>query len=119
MGLSSGYEFSDNSSTEGEDERVGMSTDNLYASDNFPGDTPELKIGQPPRKRPCKTPSASRAPLLKRKFRGKQGRLAGMVNMPIDIFTEITSYLLPTDIINLSHMAWCDEERSGPATLPA
>ncbi|KAF8600705.1 hypothetical protein BDV93DRAFT_396519, partial [Ceratobasidium sp. AG-I] len=34
--------------------------------------------------------------------RGKQGRLAGLMKMPIDIFTEIALYLMPTDIIVLA-----------------
>ncbi|KAF8600703.1 hypothetical protein BDV93DRAFT_447065, partial [Ceratobasidium sp. AG-I] len=34
--------------------------------------------------------------------RGKQGRLEGLMNMPIDIFTEIARYLMPGDIITLA-----------------
>ena len=49
-------------------------------------------------KKPAKPPAKIRPP------RGKLGRLAGLMNMPIDIFTEIASYLLPADIIVLSRL---------------
>ncbi|KAG8681866.1 hypothetical protein FRC11_000572, partial [Ceratobasidium sp. 423] len=53
---------------------------------------PETQV--PPRKRPRDTSStnqaasSSQAPARKKQVRGKQGRLAGLMNMPIDIFTE-------------------------------
>ncbi|CAE6535148.1 unnamed protein product [Rhizoctonia solani] len=46
--------------------------------------------------------SSSQAPARKKQVRGKQGRLAGLLNMPVDIFTEITLHLNPADIISLS-----------------
>ncbi|KAJ1300166.1 hypothetical protein OPQ81_011918 [Rhizoctonia solani] len=55
-----------------------------------------------PRKRQRSSAKPAKAQASKKHVRGKQGRLAGLVNMPIDIFTEIASYLMPIDIISLS-----------------
>ncbi|KDN44225.1 hypothetical protein RSAG8_05698, partial [Rhizoctonia solani AG-8 WAC10335] len=56
----------------------------------------------PPRKRQRTSIKPAKGQTRKKHVRGKQGGLAGLVNMPIDIFTEITSHLLPIDIISLS-----------------
>ncbi|KDN44214.1 hypothetical protein RSAG8_05687, partial [Rhizoctonia solani AG-8 WAC10335] len=56
----------------------------------------------PPRKRQRVTTSSTKGVVRKKQVRGKQGLLAGLVNMPIDIFTEIVSHLLPGDIISLA-----------------
>ncbi|KAG8727820.1 hypothetical protein FRC12_022196 [Ceratobasidium sp. 428] len=40
-------------------------------------------------------------PMIKR-ARGRQGKLKGIMNMPIEVFTEITNYLYPLDLISLS-----------------
>ncbi|CUA68903.1 hypothetical protein RSOLAG22IIIB_08151 [Rhizoctonia solani] len=56
----------------------------------------------PPRKRQRTSTKSSTKTIRKKQVRGKQGGLAGLVNMPIDIFTEITAYLFPIDIISLS-----------------
>ncbi|KAF8749232.1 hypothetical protein RHS01_10187 [Rhizoctonia solani] len=57
---------------------------------------------RPLRKRQRISTDPEGAQVRKRQVRGKQGRLAGLVNMPIDIFTEIASHLPPIDIISLS-----------------
>ncbi|CAE6452406.1 unnamed protein product [Rhizoctonia solani] len=57
---------------------------------------------RPPRKRQRTSIKPERAQTRKKQVRGKQGGLAGLVNMPIDIFTEITAHLPPIDIISLS-----------------
>ncbi|KAG8748193.1 hypothetical protein FRC11_012086, partial [Ceratobasidium sp. 423] len=67
---------------------------------------PEAQV-PPPRKRQRDTASTSRAP-CKRQVRGKQGRLAGLMNMPIDIFTEVIN----------PHLAWFDEEYDDLAAVP-
>ncbi|CAE6528355.1 unnamed protein product [Rhizoctonia solani] len=56
----------------------------------------------PPRKRQRAAARPAKAITRKKQVRGKQGRLAGLVNMPIDIFTEVASHLLPGDIISLA-----------------
>ncbi|CAE6475424.1 unnamed protein product [Rhizoctonia solani] len=56
----------------------------------------------PPRKRPRTSIKSTKGATYKKQVRGKLGGLAGLVNMPIDIFTEITTHLLPIDIITLS-----------------
>ncbi|CAE6422110.1 unnamed protein product [Rhizoctonia solani] len=56
----------------------------------------------PPPKRPRTSIKPAKGPTHKKQVRGKLGGLAGLVNMPIDIFTEITTHLLPIDIISLS-----------------
>ncbi|CAE6469350.1 unnamed protein product [Rhizoctonia solani] len=57
----------------------------------------------PPRKRQrITTTKSTKAAPRKKLVRGKQGRLADLVNMPVDIFTEVASHLLPGDIISLS-----------------
>ncbi|KAG8683877.1 hypothetical protein FRC11_012949 [Ceratobasidium sp. 423] len=43
----------------------------------------------PPRKRQRAAAKPAKAVARKKQVRGKQGRLAGLVNMPIDIFTEV------------------------------
>ncbi|KAG8711716.1 hypothetical protein FRC09_020459 [Ceratobasidium sp. 395] len=40
-------------------------------------------------------------PMIKR-VRGKHGKLKGVMNMPIEVFTEIAKYLYPLDLILLS-----------------
>ncbi|CAE6358899.1 unnamed protein product [Rhizoctonia solani] len=56
----------------------------------------------PPRKRQRTTSKPSKPVVRKKQVRGKQGGLAGLINMPIDIFTEVASYLLPGDILSLA-----------------
>ncbi|EUC59831.1 hypothetical protein RSOL_325090 [Rhizoctonia solani AG-3 Rhs1AP] len=80
--------------------RVGMSVDRDLSSDS--AQAHESALVPPSRKRPRDAANTTQAPARKKQVRGKQGRLAGLMNMPIDIFTEITSYLLPVDIISLS-----------------
>ncbi|KAH7332989.1 hypothetical protein B0J17DRAFT_619431 [Rhizoctonia solani] len=62
----------------------------------------EPKFRVSPLKRPRIIIKPTKGPTGGRRVRGKQGGLAGLVNMPIDIFTEIATYLLPIDIISLS-----------------
>ncbi|CAE6460771.1 unnamed protein product [Rhizoctonia solani] len=101
-----------------EDERVGMGTDEDY------GRNAEFGPGMqesPPQKRPRNSANATRAPGRKKQVRNNHGLLDGLMNMPIDIFTEvsgvdaslaytaltiseITSHLLPIDIITLSRL---------------
>ncbi|CAE6397280.1 unnamed protein product [Rhizoctonia solani] len=77
--------------------------DDLEHDANFELTESEQEEEQPPpRKRQrTATKSPKRTP-RKKQVRGKQGLLADLVNMPIDIFTEIASHLLPGDIINLA-----------------
>ncbi|ELU41075.1 hypothetical protein AG1IA_04895 [Rhizoctonia solani AG-1 IA] len=56
----------------------------------------------PPRKRQRTTTKPNKNAPRKKQVRGKQGGLADLINMPIDIFTEIAAHLLPIDIINLA-----------------
>lgn len=53
-------------------------------------------------KRQRVTTNSTQVIVRKKQVRGKQGRLAGLVGVPIDIFTEVASYLLPGDVISLS-----------------
>ncbi|KAG8727806.1 hypothetical protein FRC11_012421, partial [Ceratobasidium sp. 423] len=87
---------------------------------------PEAQV-PPPRKRPRdiagggQTSGTSRAPTRKKQVRGKQGRLAGLMNMPIDIFTEVRrvaciSVWQSIHVVN-PHLAWIDEERGGLAAM--
>ncbi|KAF8600706.1 hypothetical protein BDV93DRAFT_525280 [Ceratobasidium sp. AG-I] len=59
----------------------------------------EPKEPKPKRQR---TSQVAKAATRKKQVRGKQGRLAGLMKMPIDIFTEIALYLMPGDIIVLA-----------------
>ncbi|CAE6454578.1 unnamed protein product [Rhizoctonia solani] len=56
----------------------------------------------PPQKRQRATKSSTKDVVRKKHVRGKLGGLAGLVNMPMDIFTEISSHLLPGDIVSLA-----------------
>ncbi|KDN44212.1 hypothetical protein RSAG8_05685, partial [Rhizoctonia solani AG-8 WAC10335] len=62
----------------------------------------------PPQKRQRTVAKTTNGSVRKKQVRGKQGLLADLVNMPIDIFTElhevsqIASHLLPGDIISLA-----------------
>ncbi|KAG8785335.1 hypothetical protein FRC12_017729 [Ceratobasidium sp. 428] len=40
--------------------------------------------------------------IMVKRARGKQGKLQGVMNMPIEVFTEIAKYLYPLDLILLS-----------------
>ncbi|KAG8693327.1 hypothetical protein FRC08_009194 [Ceratobasidium sp. 394] len=55
-----------------------------------------------PKRKRARTTKATKAAPRKRQVRGKQGRLEGLMKMPVDIFTEIALYLMPKDIITLS-----------------
>ncbi|QRV72002.1 hypothetical protein RhiJN_00016 [Ceratobasidium sp. AG-Ba] len=55
-----------------------------------------------PKKKRARTAQTTQPVPRKKQTRGKQGRLAGLMQMPIDIFTEIAAYLMPKDIITLS-----------------
>ncbi|KAG8733133.1 hypothetical protein FRC11_008541, partial [Ceratobasidium sp. 423] len=100
-----------------EGEGVGISTEDQ--NDNLGRDAgeeirptehesePEAQV-PPPRKRRRDAASTGHAP-RKRQVRGKQGRLAGLMNMPIDIFTEVVN----------PHLAWIDEEYDELAAVPA
>ncbi|KAG8772083.1 hypothetical protein FRC12_003252 [Ceratobasidium sp. 428] len=57
-----------------------------------------------PSKRIRKSRQDSEAPAqsIVKRARGKQGGLQGLMNMPIEVFTEISKYLYPLDLILLS-----------------
>ncbi|CAE6446928.1 unnamed protein product [Rhizoctonia solani] len=57
----------------------------------------------PPRKRQRATTKTAKAPARKSQGR-KRGRLAGLMNMAVDIFTEIASHLWPADILTLARL---------------
>ncbi|KAB5588619.1 DEAD/DEAH-box helicase [Ceratobasidium theobromae] len=82
-------------------EDVDMDSDFEKSDSEYESDIEEVR--PPVRKRRC-TGKATKAKAQPRKkqVRGVQGRLAGLVSMPIDIFTEIASHLLPGDIISLA-----------------
>ncbi|KAG8724439.1 hypothetical protein FRC09_018727, partial [Ceratobasidium sp. 395] len=50
----------------------------------------------------ARTARVTKSAPRKRQVRGRQGRLEGLMKMPIDIFTEIALHLMPKDIIMLS-----------------
>ncbi|CUA70930.1 hypothetical protein RSOLAG22IIIB_09204 [Rhizoctonia solani] len=54
----------------------------------------------PPQKRRRANNKPKKA--VRKKVWGKEGRLAGLISMPIEIFTEVASHLMPMDIIVLS-----------------
>ncbi|KAG8959673.1 hypothetical protein FRC03_007649 [Tulasnella sp. 419] len=69
---------------------------------------PELKTEQPAKKRKNEKRHASSSSTNDSASTGKvskrlQGRLAGLMNMPIDIFAEICCYLKPLDLL---HLVW-------------
>ncbi|KAH7332971.1 hypothetical protein B0J17DRAFT_677073 [Rhizoctonia solani] len=77
--------------------------DDVGRDGNFEDDESDKEEQRPPpRKRQRVAPKPTQAMTRKKQIRGKQGRLADLVNMPIDIFTEVASHLLPGDIISLS-----------------
>ncbi|KAF8682849.1 hypothetical protein RHS04_02038 [Rhizoctonia solani] len=77
--------------------------DDFERDSNFENDESEKKEHQPPpRKRQRTTTKPNKNAPRKKQVRGKQGGLADLINMPIDIFTEIAAHLLPIDIINLA-----------------
>jgi hypothetical protein len=45
----------------------------------------------PPRKRQRAAAKSGKKVVRKKQVRGKQGGLAGLINMPIDIFTEVSA----------------------------
>ncbi|CAE6496594.1 unnamed protein product [Rhizoctonia solani] len=63
---------------------------------------PQSRLPPHKRQKTLLKPDKGQPQPRKKHVRGKQGGLAGLVNMPIDIFTEIASHLLPIDIISLS-----------------
>ncbi|KAG8916195.1 hypothetical protein FRC02_004121 [Tulasnella sp. 418] len=68
----------------------------------------ELKTEQPAKKRKNEKRHASSSSTNNSASTGKvskrlQGRLAGLMNMPIDIFAEICCYLYPLDLL---HLVW-------------
>ncbi|QRW13290.1 hypothetical protein RhiLY_12289 [Ceratobasidium sp. AG-Ba] len=78
-------------------------------------DQDELKPPAPKRIRNDKT-----SPKLSKRVRGKQGGLKGLMNMPIDIFTQIVHWLNPGDLIALigrSDLASGGEQPRWTATL--
>ncbi|CUA77981.1 ATP-dependent helicase/deoxyribonuclease subunit B [Rhizoctonia solani] len=81
---------------------IDMLLEEVLRDTDSAGDESELELQHPRRKRTRDTINATRTPNRKKQARGKQGRLAGLMNMPIDIFTEIMSHLLPVDIISMS-----------------
>ncbi|QRW15550.1 reticuline oxidase [Rhizoctonia solani] len=77
--------------------------DDFERDSNFENDEPEKEEHQPPpRKRQRTITKPNKNAPRKKQVRGKQGGLADLINMPIDIFTEIAAHLLPIDIINLA-----------------
>ncbi|CAE6467598.1 unnamed protein product [Rhizoctonia solani] len=73
-----------------------------YNTDSELAESDQAKQQPPPRKRQRATTSSTKGVVRKKHVRGKLGGLAGLVNMPIDIFTEIASHLLPGDIVSLA-----------------
>ncbi|KEP45345.1 hypothetical protein V565_285140 [Rhizoctonia solani 123E] len=65
------------------------------------GDSESEPEQAPPQKRRRAAVNPEKAAVGK-KVRGQQGCLAGLINMPIDIFVEIASHLMPIDILALS-----------------
>ncbi|KAG9088127.1 hypothetical protein FS749_002404 [Ceratobasidium sp. UAMH 11750] len=65
---------------------------------------PEIIIKRKTRKRTRKDYQESDTPVepQAKRVRGKQGKLKGIMNMPIEVFTEISKYLYPLDLILLS-----------------
>ncbi|KAG8709908.1 hypothetical protein FRC09_000400, partial [Ceratobasidium sp. 395] len=55
-----------------------------------------------PKRKRARTARVTKSAPRKRQVRGRQGRLEGLMKMPIDIFTEIALHLMPKDIIMLS-----------------
>ncbi|KAG8769294.1 hypothetical protein FRC12_005049 [Ceratobasidium sp. 428] len=54
------------------------------------------------RKRKTHQDSGASTHTMIKRARGKQGKLQGLMNMPIEVFTEISKYLYPLDLILLS-----------------
>ncbi|KAG8726926.1 hypothetical protein FRC12_022979, partial [Ceratobasidium sp. 428] len=61
----------------------------------------EMEPAAPKPKRARASQVTNKVP-RKKQIRGKQGRLEGLMKMPIDIFTEIALNLMPKDIISLA-----------------
>ncbi|CUA77990.1 hypothetical protein RSOLAG22IIIB_06913 [Rhizoctonia solani] len=57
-----------------------------------------------PQKRRRASVKSIKTSTSKKQAKGKQGRLAVIMNMPIDVLTEIASHLWPVDIINLARL---------------
>ncbi|CAE7101851.1 unnamed protein product [Rhizoctonia solani] len=74
----------------------------LEAKSESEYDQSEDEERPPPRKRQRTSIRPVKTQVWKKQVRGKQGGLAVLVDMPIDIFTEIASHLLPIDIVSLS-----------------
>ncbi|KAG8697172.1 hypothetical protein FRC08_006695, partial [Ceratobasidium sp. 394] len=75
-----------------------------YDGSVFAEDSEPETVKPKTRKRVRKDRRDSDAPVeppIKRS-RGKQGKLKGLMNMPIEVFTEIAKYLYPLDLILLS-----------------
>ncbi|KAG9078383.1 hypothetical protein FS749_009578, partial [Ceratobasidium sp. UAMH 11750] len=75
-----------------------------YDGSVFAEDSEPETVKPKTRKRIRKDRQGSDAPVeppIKRS-RGKQGMLKGLMNMPIEVFTEIAKYLYPLDLILLS-----------------
>ncbi|KAG8768864.1 hypothetical protein FRC12_005321 [Ceratobasidium sp. 428] len=58
----------------------------------------ELEPAVPKRKRARASQTTNTAP-RKKQVRGKQGRLEGLMKMPIDIFTEVRPYTLTSETV--------------------
>ncbi|EUC60931.1 hypothetical protein RSOL_377380 [Rhizoctonia solani AG-3 Rhs1AP] len=90
--------------TRGKRIRKAASEDNVERDTDFKDESEQEEQQSPPRKRQRAVIKPAKTPALKKQTKGKQGRLAGLMNMPIDIFTEIASHLWPVDIINLARL---------------
>ncbi|KAG8682137.1 hypothetical protein FRC08_015166, partial [Ceratobasidium sp. 394] len=67
--------------------------------------TQSEKIKPPPRKRvrrPSPEPEPELVVAAPKRVRGKQGKLKGLMNMPVDIFAEIVAHLNPIDLVFLA-----------------
>ena len=53
----------------------------------------EEEVIKAPKRKRVRMDQATKAPTKKKYVRGKQGRLEGLMNMPIDIFTEVSKHV--------------------------
>ncbi|KAG8718246.1 hypothetical protein FRC09_012950 [Ceratobasidium sp. 395] len=95
--LFSKRESSPTATAEAEDANEKLDSD----FEDLKGENGELEPAAPKRKR-ARAPQATNTAPRKKQVRGKQGRLEGLMKMPIDIFTEIALNLMPKDIISLA-----------------
>ncbi|KAG8752935.1 hypothetical protein FRC12_011739 [Ceratobasidium sp. 428] len=95
--LSSKRESSPTATAEAEDANEKLDSD----FEDLKGENGEPEPAAPKRKRARASQATNTIP-RKKQVRGKQGRLEGLMKMPIDIFTEIALNLMPKEIISLA-----------------